>query len=94
METGTSIKPVLPDQFVKPGDIKKVLLCTGKVFYDLVVERKEKKLEDKIAIIRIEQLCPFPYHLLKEEVAKYPNTKVTATQRQLTRLQSLSLTLY
>lgn len=73
---GTSIKPVLPDLSVKPANVKKVLLCTGKVYYDLIVERQERQLEDKIAIIRIEQLCPFPYHLFVAEMAKYPRAKV------------------
>ncbi|XP_012349002.2 2-oxoglutarate dehydrogenase, mitochondrial-like [Apis florea] len=76
MESGTSFKPILSDPFVKPGNIQKVLMCSGKVFYDLVIERQGKQLEDKIAIIRIEQLCPFPYHLLAEEMKKYPNAKV------------------
>lgn len=76
METGTSFVPLLSDPFVKSGNIQKVVLCTGKVFYDLVTERQGKQLEDKIAIIRIEQLCPFPYHLLAQEMAKYPNAKV------------------
>ena len=77
METGTSFMPVLADQFVKPeGVIQKVLICTGKVFYELVAERRLKQLDDKIAIVRVEQLCPFPYHLLAQEIAKYPNAKV------------------
>lgn len=76
MESGTSFKPILSDPFVKPGNIQKVLMCSGKVFYDLVIERQGKQLVDKIAIIRIEQLCPFPYHLLAEEMKKYPNAKV------------------
>lgn len=73
---GTSFKHVPSDPFVKPGNVKKVLLCTGKVYYDLIIERQERQLEDKIAIIRIEQLCPFPYHLLAAELTKYPRAKV------------------
>ncbi|XP_026825884.1 2-oxoglutarate dehydrogenase, mitochondrial [Ooceraea biroi] len=73
---GTSFKHVLPDPYVKPGNVKKVLLCTGKVYYDLIVERQERQLEDKIAVVRIEQISPFPYHLVANEVAKYPGAKV------------------
>lgn len=73
---GTTFRHVLPDPFVKSGNVKKVLLCTGKVYYDLIVERQERQLEDKIAIIRIEQLCPFPYHLLATEIARFPRAKV------------------
>jgi len=76
MGPGTSFKHIIPDSTVKLGNVKKVLLCTGKVYYDLVIERQEKQLEDKIAIVRIEQLCPFPYHLLATEMMKYPRAKV------------------
>ncbi|XP_014471222.1 PREDICTED: 2-oxoglutarate dehydrogenase, mitochondrial-like [Dinoponera quadriceps] len=76
MVSGTSFKHVLPDPYVQPGNVKKVLLCSGKVYYDVVIERKEQHLEDKIAIIRVEQLCPFPYHLLAKEVAKYPKATI------------------
>ncbi|XP_043789946.1 2-oxoglutarate dehydrogenase, mitochondrial-like isoform X4 [Apis laboriosa] len=82
MESGTSFKPILSDPFVKPGNIQKVLMCSGKVFYDLVTERQGKQLVDKIAIIRIEQLCPFPYHLLAEEMKKYPNAKLMWLQEE------------
>jgi len=76
MGPGTSFKPMLPDLSVKPKNVKKVLLCTGKVYYDLIVERQEQQLEDKIAIIRIEQICPFPYQLFIEEMRKYPRAEV------------------
>ncbi|XP_032670876.1 2-oxoglutarate dehydrogenase, mitochondrial-like isoform X2 [Odontomachus brunneus] len=76
MGPGTSFKHVISDPYVQPGNVKKVLLCSGKVYYDIVIERKEQQLEDKIAIIRIEQLCPFPYHLLAMEIAKYPRAKI------------------
>ncbi|OAD56071.1 2-oxoglutarate dehydrogenase, mitochondrial [Eufriesea mexicana] len=82
MEPGTFFRPILPDPLVKPGIIQKVLLCSGKIYYDLVSERQGKKLEDKIAIIRIEQYCPFPYHLLAEEMFKYPNAKVMWLQEE------------
>ncbi|XP_050585584.1 2-oxoglutarate dehydrogenase, mitochondrial-like isoform X2 [Bombus affinis] len=82
MESGTSFRPILSDPFVKPGNIQKVLICSGKVYYDLVKERQEKQLEDKIVIIRLEQFCPFPYHLLAEEVAKYPNSKIMWFQEE------------
>jgi len=55
-------------------DAKKVtrlILCSGKVYYDLVAARREKKA-DHIAIARLEQLYPFPDEALKAELAKYP----------------------
>ncbi len=51
--------------------VKRVVLCSGKVYYDLVAARREKKISD-IAIVRIEQLYPFPKVSLEKELAKYP----------------------
>lgn len=50
---------------IEPSQVKRVVMCSGKVFYDLIEERR-KKAQTDVAIIRIEQLYPFPY----EEVAK------------------------
>ncbi|XP_029155229.1 2-oxoglutarate dehydrogenase, mitochondrial-like isoform X2 [Nylanderia fulva] len=82
MGPGTTFKHILPDLSVNPGNVKKVLLCTGKVYYDLIVERQERQVEDKIAIIRIEQLCPFPYHLLAAEMKKFPRAKIMWVQEE------------
>ncbi|MBI3150105.1 MAG: 2-oxoglutarate dehydrogenase E1 component, partial [Betaproteobacteria bacterium] len=51
--------------------VKRVILCSGKVYYDLVAARRDKKISD-IAIVRIEQLYPFPKESLEKELAKYP----------------------
>jgi 2-oxoglutarate dehydrogenase E1 component len=51
--------------------VKRVILCCGKVYYDLVNARREKKITD-IAIVRLEQLYPFPKDSLEAELAKYP----------------------
>lgn len=54
-----------------PEAVKKLVLCSGKVYYDLLEKRRQDKLEH-IAILRVEQLYPFPEARLKEELAKYP----------------------
>ncbi|MGA9394196.1 MAG: 2-oxoglutarate dehydrogenase E1 component [Azonexus sp.] len=51
--------------------VKRVVACSGKVYYDLLAARRERKITD-IAIIRIEQLYPFPRESLQAELAKYP----------------------
>jgi 2-oxoglutarate dehydrogenase E1 component len=51
--------------------VKRVVLCCGKVYYDLLAARREKKITD-IAIVRLEQLYPFPKESLEKELAKYP----------------------
>jgi 2-oxoglutarate dehydrogenase E1 component len=49
-----------------------VVLCSGKVYYDLLVARRERELED-VALLRVEQLYPFPHKVLEAELRKYPN---------------------
>ena len=49
-----------------PAEITKVLFCTGRVYYDLIKERRDRGLEDKIAIHTIEQISPFPFDIMKK----------------------------
>lgn len=64
-------------------NIDKVIVCTGQVYYDLVDERIKLKLEDKVAIIRLEQLYPFPAEALAIELSKYVNaTKFVWVQEE------------
>ena len=51
--------------------VTRVVLCSGKVYYDLLAARREKKIAN-IAIVRVEQLYPFPKDHLEKELAKYP----------------------
>ena len=60
-----------PDALDK-DKVKRVILCSGKVFYDLLAARRERELEH-IAIIRLEQLYPFPEAELLDVLAEYPN---------------------
>jgi 2-oxoglutarate dehydrogenase E1 component len=57
---------------IDPAKVKRVLACSGKVYYDLVKRRDEKKSND-VAILRIEQLYPFPHKAFAGEMKKYPN---------------------
>jgi 2-oxoglutarate dehydrogenase E1 component len=59
------------DETIKPEKVKRILACSGKVYYDLVSARKERGAED-IAIVRLEQLYPFPHKAFKEELDRYP----------------------
>ncbi|MFM2447036.1 MAG: hypothetical protein RI936_1483, partial [Pseudomonadota bacterium] len=52
--------------------IKRVIACSGKVYYDLLAQRRERKA-DEVAIIRVEQLYPFPHKALATELKRYPN---------------------
>lgn len=55
---------------IKPEQVKRIILCGGKVFYDLIEQRRANKQTD-VAIIRIEQLYPFPTDILKAELERY-----------------------
>ena len=59
---------------VNPKKITRLVLCAGKVYYDLIEARQQDELQH-IAIARIEQLYPFPDKLFRAEVAKYPQLK-------------------
>jgi len=65
---------VLADNLVKAESVKKVVLCSGKIYYHLLEARMESGQED-VALVRIEQLYPFPKAELLEVLAKYSNTK-------------------
>ncbi|MES2952070.1 MAG: 2-oxoglutarate dehydrogenase E1 component [Pseudomonadota bacterium] len=71
--TKGSFQTVIPENKELKGDkVKRVLACSGKVYYDLVKKREEKGIED-VAIIRVEQLYPFPHKAFAAELKKYPN---------------------
>ena len=70
---GTCFQEVLPDSmaFENPADVKRIVFCTGKVFYDLAAHRKEAGITDT-AIIRIEQLYPFHGEMVAAFSAHFP----------------------
>lgn len=59
---------------IEAKKVKRLLLCSGKVYYDLLVARERRQGED-VAIVRIEQLYPFPEQALMEVFARYPQAK-------------------
>ncbi|MCF7667815.1 MAG: 2-oxoglutarate dehydrogenase E1 component [Akkermansiaceae bacterium] len=71
---GSCFQEILPDpKPVKdPSSIKRVIFCTGKVFYDLAAQRQERGAEDT-AILRVEQLYPFHRDMIKAMTGQYKN---------------------
>ena len=57
---------------IDASKVKRVVACSGKVYYDLVKKREEKKAFD-VAVVRVEQLYPFPHKTFATELKKYPN---------------------
>lgn len=68
------------DDKIDPKKVKRIIACSGKIYYDLVNARKERAQTD-VAIIRIEQLYPFPHKSFSAELKKFPNfTELMWTQ--------------
>ena len=71
--TKGSFQTVIPENMeLKADKVKRVVACSGKVYYDLVKKREEKGHDD-VAIMRVEQLYPFPHKVFAAELKKYPN---------------------
>jgi multifunctional 2-oxoglutarate metabolism enzyme len=68
--TTGGFRPVIGDDSVDPSDVRKVVFCSGKVYYDLEGERQKRGLSDT-AIIRIERLYPLPAMEVQAEMARY-----------------------
>jgi 2-oxoglutarate dehydrogenase E1 component len=69
--TSGSFRELIADPVKTASKVKRVLLCTGKLYYDLLDYRQSHNIEE-VAIIRVEQLYPFPVKQLKEILASYP----------------------
>lgn len=82
MSEGTTFQPVLGEvDKLDAKKVKKLVICSGKVYYDLYEKRQELARKD-IAIIRMEQLYPFPTIQLGLEIAKYPDAQVVWCQEE------------
>jgi 2-oxoglutarate dehydrogenase E1 component len=79
--TKGGFQTVIPEQkAIDEKKVKRIVVCSGKVYYDLVKKREEKGFDDA-AILRVEQLYPFPHKAFAAELKKYPNaTDVVWTQ--------------
>ncbi|MBX9853298.1 MAG: 2-oxoglutarate dehydrogenase E1 component [Cytophagaceae bacterium] len=76
-----SFKEILDDDGVEAKNVKKVLLCTGKVYFDLLEERQANKRKD-VAIVRLEQLYPLAQTQLTAILNKYKGAKVVWVQEE------------
>lgn len=78
---GTTFQPVIGDSSLagtsERDKVKRVILCSGKHYYNLNAYRNEKKLRD-VAIVRVESLCPFPVQEINTELNQFKNAKGTA----------------
>ena len=83
MAEGSAFQHVISetDATLPPGEVKRVVLCTGKVYYDLLAERRDKGVRD-VALVRLEQMYPFPERQLAAALAPYLDAEVVWCQEE------------
>ena len=80
---GSAFRFVIPeiDAIAPEEKVRRVVICTGKVYYDLLAERRDKQIDD-VAIIRLEQIYPFPKKTLAATLAPYKQAEVVWCQEE------------
>jgi 2-oxoglutarate dehydrogenase E1 component len=83
MTEGSRFRFVIPeiDEIVPPERVRRVVLCSGKVYYDLLAARREQKIND-VAILRLEQIYPFPGLALIDELSRFPKAEIIWCQEE------------
>jgi len=85
MGKGTRFLRVLPETNSaisdNPDKVRKLLFCSGKLYFELAEEREKKNIND-VAIVRIEQLAPFPWDKVAKEASHYKNAEITWVQEE------------
>ncbi len=83
MAEGSHFRFVIPEveTIAAPDQVKRVVISTGKVYYDLVAERQAKGVKD-VALVRLEQIYPFPAKSLQAAIAPYVNAEVAWCQEE------------
>ncbi len=81
MATGTRFRRVLPEIDKLNGTVRRVVLCSGKVYYDLLQARRDAGIDD-VAILRVEQLYPWPRKGVMTQLARYPGAEIVWCQEE------------
>lgn len=79
--TTGGFQQVIDDSFVNAKDVKRVLFCSGKIYFDLL-ERQQTEKRSDVAIVRLEQIYPMPEKEMDEVVAKYKNADLCWVQEE------------
>ncbi len=74
--TQGGFREVIDDDNVDEKEVRRVVFCTGKLYYDLLAKKQEYNARD-VALVRIEQLHPFPRKKVRQIIKKYPNNMLT-----------------
>ena len=83
METGTQFRRVMreSDDLVAEKKVRRVVLSSGKVYYDLLETRRQQGIDD-VALVRVEQLYPWPRENIANQLKRYPNAEVVWCQEE------------
>lgn len=84
MGEGKRFRTIIPEEskdVVEPSKVEKLILCSGQVYYDLLKARTDLK-KNKIAIVRVEQIAPFPVKAIQEQFNLHPNARVIWCQEE------------
>jgi 2-oxoglutarate dehydrogenase E1 component len=81
LTSGNGFRELIDDPTAKPAKVKSLLVCSGKVYYDLLKRQQESGRED-VAIVRLEQLYPFPKVQFEEILKKYGKATLTWVQEE------------
>ncbi|MCC7244980.1 MAG: 2-oxoglutarate dehydrogenase E1 component, partial [Saprospiraceae bacterium] len=81
IETGTRFREIIDDATVNAKKVNRVLVCTGKVYYDLLKRQQDEKRTD-VAIVRLEQIYPFPKQQFEAILKKYGKAELFWVQEE------------
>jgi 2-oxoglutarate dehydrogenase E1 component len=79
--TNAKFQEVIDDKAAKASEVKRVLVCSGKIYYDLLEEKENNNRKD-VAVVRLEQMYPVPYEQLDEIKDKYKNAEFLWVQEE------------
>jgi 2-oxoglutarate dehydrogenase E1 component len=83
------IGEIEPQLINSPERVERLIFCSGKVYYDLLEERRAKKYTNS-ALVRVEQISPFPFDRVVEQAKLYPNAKIIWAQEEPMNMGSWS----
>src|ERR1700753_1358031 len=75
MAPDTRFQPVIDDAMSDTSKVDRVVLLTGKLYYDLIKERQARDLSDRVALIRLEELSPFPFDEIHGALKRYTKAR-------------------
>lgn len=82
MDQNTAFRPIIVERCDQPERVRRVVLCSGKIFYALEQSRRQSGQDDAILPVRVEQIYPFPHTSLKEALAPFHRAECVWLQEE------------